>query len=466
MRLCIPVDNTGAGHTSFGRFPLNRDIPKTRDNVMMSNMLMKRKISQLPHLLLRGWLVAAALFLTGETALAEETSQPATMRSPSTVWLEGDGATGGWFGWRSRLSDRGLSPYAAWNGEFFRNFDGGLKTVTDWEGLLEFGVDIDLGTAMAWDGARLHASALWIQDNDDPAADFVGSFDEVSNIAGENALIFYQLYFAQEVCAGALSYKVGQLVLDDDFMVSEYAALFLNSSFGALPVQSANTPAPIFPLAALGGWAQWIPREDVSLQFGIYNGDAGTQDSNEHGVDYDFGSSEGVMVLAEAGIDTTLLGRDATWKVGGYYHSGDFEDFDSGKTESDNFALYVIVDQVLLGTRDESRLAAFFRVGVSPLADRSAIDWNLETGLTVQGFREHDRLGLGFTHSHFSDDFVSAQDRADTPVSHAESIIELTYLSQILPWLSLQPALQFVIDPQNARASDAVVGGLRANVTF
>ena len=204
----------------------------------------------------------------------------------------------------------------------------------------------------------------------------------------------------------------------------------------------------------------------VWLQIGLYAGDAGTPDSNESGFDYDLGSTEGVMVIAETAVDATLLGRETTAKVGGYHHTGDFTDFDSGKSASGIYALYLILDQVLVGNRDQSRLAAFFRLGVSPLDDRSVVDWYLDAGMTAKGLRENDRVGLGFSHAHFGDAFDSAQDRAGTPVTDAESVIELTYRAPLTPWLALQPSLQYVIDPQDDAASDALVGGLRAEITF
>jgi carbohydrate-selective porin OprB len=45
-------------------------------------------------------------------------------------------------------------------------------------------------------------------------------------------------------------------------------------------------------------------------------------------------------------------------------------------------------------------------------------------------------------------------------------VIELTYLAPVAPWFTLQPDIQYVIDPQNARASNALVAGLRATITF
>ncbi|MCA1852997.1 MAG: hypothetical protein LC647_11545, partial [Beggiatoa sp.] len=42
--------------------------------------------------------------------------------------------------------------------------------------------------------ATVHASAFWIQDNDDPSADYVGNFDEVSNLAALETVRLYQAY--------------------------------------------------------------------------------------------------------------------------------------------------------------------------------------------------------------------------------------------------------------------------------
>lgn len=415
----------------------------------------------------RQWrLVATLLLVSVQGVHAAENGGLRPASSRLEAWLGGDGVTGDWFGWRSRLSDHGFDPFGTWTGEVFQNFDGGLKRATVWEGLLEFGVDLDLEKAFGWHGAHVHVSALWIQDDDDPSAVFVGNFDEVSNIAGKETVRFYEAYLRQDLMDETWSIKVGHLTLDQDFMVSDSAALFLNASFGALPVESVNTSAPIYPVAALGAWAQWTPEKDVTLQVGLYQGDTGTQNSNENGFDYHFGSREGVIVLAELGFDSALLGRDGSYKLGGYYHSGAFTDLDSGNTDWGNHAFYLVLDQVLVGTRDENQLAVFFRAGFSPKEDRNMVDWYLDAGLAARGLREKDRVGLGFSHAHFGSDFVSGQRLAGTPVTGAESVFELTYSAPVTPWLTVQPALQYVIDPQNKLASDAFLGALRATVNF
>jgi porin len=413
--------------------------------------------SALPRLLVACWL---ALLLPGAGA-SEDAAEPRPLRG----WLRGDAATGGWLGWRSRLADHGLSPYAVWTGEVFRKLHGGLEQTTDWGGLLEFGAVVDLERAVGWRGAGIHASALWVQADDDASAESAGNFDEISNIAADRSLHAYQLYLEHEPC-DAYRYKVGQLVLDEDFMVSDASSVFINASFGALPVESANVPAPIYPLAALGGFAQWKGKPGIALQLGVYDGDAGTQDSNEDGFGYAFGSEEGAAVFAELQSELAPLGRDATWKLGGYYHSGAFTDYDTGSTAWGTYALYLVADQVLVGTRYGNRLDAFLRAGVSPPEDRSQVLWYLDAGFTARGLREEDRVGLGFSHTRFGSDFVSFRERAGSPTRDGESLVELTYRAQLTPWLGLQPDLQYLIAPQDAAVSNALLVGIRTQINF
>lgn len=382
------------------------------------------------------------------------------------AWLDGDGITGDSFGWRSRLADQGFSPYAIWIPEVFHSLAGGLKIQTEWEGLLKFGAGFDLEKMIGWQGAAFHASALWIQGNNAPSSDFVGNFDELSNIAGNDGVRLFQLFLTQDLDAGTWRIKVGQIALDTNFMISDTAVLFLNSSFGALPVESANSPAPIWPLGALGGMVEWKPRPHFTYRMGLYNGDAGSERSNRHGFGYPIGDRQGVMVMSEFELASAWIGRENRTKIGGYYNSGNFTDFSSGQTVSDNYALYFIIDQIVIGSWDDNVLAAFFRVGWSPLDDRNAVHWYLDGGFSMRGLGAGDRVGLGVSHTRFGNEFVNAQTAAGSPIVDDETILELTYDAQLTPWLSLQPDLQCVIDPLDREASDAVVGAMRGRITF
>ena len=377
-------------------------------------------------------------------------------------WLDRDQFTGDWGGSRTALADRGVSPYMTWTSQITRNFDGGLRSGTDVEGVVELGADLDLEKLGVWNGATIHASGFWIQDNDDPSADFVGNFDEVSNLSALRSVRFYQAYVKQNFFAGKVTAKIGQLALDDNFMISSNSSMFLNASFGSMPVLSANTKAPLYPLGAFGAWAQMNFTSAFRLQMGVYDGDAGTQSSNRHGVDHSLSHHQGAAMMTELGLDK----GGGTCKLGALLHTGEFTDYRTSEVRSGNYALYIVLDQTLIGNRDAQKLGLFLRSSLSPLVECNEVDWYIEAGMTGQGLCDGDRVGIGCSHVSFGGPFVESQRDAGIQVTDSESVIELSYQKQLTHWSMIQPDLQYVINPQNAAVSNALVAAVRIRINF
>jgi porin len=381
-------------------------------------------------------------------------------------WFEREKLTGDWNGRRTVLADRGVLPYATWTSQVTSNLAGGMRTGTDADGLVEFGVDLDFEKMGVWKGASFHTSAFWIQNNNDPSADFVGNFNEECNLAARRTVRFYEAYLKEEFWSGKLIAKIGQLTLDDDFMTSTHSSMFVNAAFGPLPIQSANTRAPIYPLGALGVWTQVRVTKASRLQIGIYDGDAGTQTSNRNGFDYSLSARQGAVIFGEADLDGAIAGIPGTYKLGAFLHTGEFTDYRTGAMLSGNYALYLVIDQVLIGSRDASAMGMFLRSGICPPAARNEVDWYFDTGLTARGLRDSDLIGIGFIHTSFGKAFIESQFSAGTPVTAGESVIELSYQRQLTPWCMIQPDLQYVIDPQSVSASNAYVAALRMKISF
>lgn len=71
-------------------------------------------------------------------------------------------------------------------------------------------------------------------------------------------------------------------------------------------------------------------------------------------------------------------------------------------------------------------------------------------------------LGLAIAHAVNGQSFRTAQAVAGSPVDKAETSIELTYRTQVTPWLAIQPDVQWVINPGiDPTLRDALVLGLR-----
>jgi porin len=82
-------------------------------------------------------------------------------------------------------------------------------------------------------------------------------------------------------------------------------------------------------------------------------------------------------------------------------------------------------------------------------------------------------LGLAVAHASISGNLRDAEDVAESDGStyHSkdkhETVVELTYKSQITPWLSIQPGVQTVFNPgADSSLDDAVISILRFQINF
>ena len=373
---------------------------------------------------------------------------------------------GDWIDHRSALTNNGIVPYGIFTTQLARVFEGGLHTGNSLEGLLEFGADFDLEKLRIMEGATVHASGLWIQDSSNFSATHVGNFDEFSNIAAVSALRLYQLNLRKSFLNQKLSVKIGQVALDDDFMISAQSLLFTNASLGTLPLLSANTSGPIYPLSALGAWGMMEFSKSFSFQSGIYDGDAGTQDNNREGFNYKVNTNQGEIILGEAIFSEEINGQHGTYKLGGYYHTGKFSSYQNGANHYGNQSFYAVFDQALSGPTAHPSLGVFLRSGMTPRTSQNEVDRSLDLGMTGRGFLPDDHAGIAFSHAHFSDAFVRSSKKAGAPVSNDESVIELSYQRQAKSWLIIQPDLQYVINPQNSQARNALVGAVRLRLSL
>lgn len=415
--------------------------------------------------------VSCIAFLMLAAALTSRgTENRADGRAPDGNLWTSDSLLGGWAGpryWpdlRDGAVSSGIHPFAIYTGEFFGNVHGGIERGGVWAGVLDFGVEIDMGVFAGIEGGALFLAGEWIE-GEDPTEKLVGDFNAVSNIAAFDTVRFLQGWYGQTF-GETWSLRAGMLALDDEFMVSDSAGLFLNSAFGPLPTQSANVGAPVWPLSAPGAFVRYEATRGSFVQFGLYDGDAGEESVNDDGLRISLDKSDGAMAMLEGGLVLSFLEQPGACKAGAYYHSGDFEDFTSGGTENGTYSLYFVVDQALWQA-GEGRLASFWRAGWSPPEDRTVVTFYTDFGFNWEGLpgRPADTAGLAYSYTDFGNDYLSALRAGGDPVSTRESVLELTYRAALTPWWTVQPDVQWVFDPHESR-DDALVLAVRTQVTF
>jgi porin len=71
-------------------------------------------------------------------------------------------------------------------------------------------------------GGHLRVSGLSIHNGDPFSPTYVGDLNQVSLLDFPDSLRLWELWYEQKMFSGKLSFKFGQMAIDQDFIVPEY----------------------------------------------------------------------------------------------------------------------------------------------------------------------------------------------------------------------------------------------------
>ncbi|MCB4769633.1 carbohydrate porin [Ancylobacter sp. Lp-2] len=404
--------------------------------------------------------------------------------------------TGDWGGARTALENKGVTITLTQTSDFLANPSGGIRQGSAYDGLFQPEIDIDLEKLIGWKGGNVHVAAYGVQGHGLSQYD-IGNLLTVTSVEAPNGWYLGELWFQQSLLSDALAIKVGRILADQNFVISETAGVFVNSTFGFPGSFAVDLPGggPAYPNAVPG--AQLIVKPDSAwtIQTAIFEG---SPDGSTF-------SADGVLAIAELAHAFTPGKNDhrlaGTYKIGAWYNSERFDDLaiasngaslasplSSGtpRNETGNYAFYVVVDQSLWSEPGAAGqgLSGFARATFTPLSDRNQINWYVDAGLAYTGLfpgRDSDIFGVGFAYAHMSggaSDLARATNAYSGvvgPVPDYEAVLEITYQAAVTPWLSVQPFFQYVFHPggnapdpddPSAAIRDASVIGLRMAVTL
>ncbi len=91
-------------------------------------------------------------------------------------------------------------------------------------------------------------------------------------------------------------------------------------------------------------------------------------------------------------------------------------------------------------------------------------------GLVYRGLipgRNEDEIGVGVAAALNGSHFRRAQQRAETPVDHAEITLEMSYAINVRPEIVIQPDVQYIINPgTDPGVRNALVIGARLQLNL
>jgi porin len=435
-----------------------------------------------------------------------------TAASHSTGLWDRDVLTGDWGGLRSSLENNGLQLGANTIDEVLGNPTGGTRQGVIYEGRLEMLVNLDLDKAIGWSGGLFHVNAYQIHGRGLSANDLGNNLLTASNIEATRSSRLFDLWLQQDLFQGVVQIRAGQLAADDEFATSQYAANFVNSTFGWPGILAADLPSggPAYPLATPGARVKLAPTGALSLSAAVFDGNpAGPGSGNPQLRDASgtsFRVDDGAFVIGEAAYalnqEKDATGLPGTFKLGAWYDSGRFADqhFDTlGRSLASpastgvaaqrrgDYGAYAIADQMIWRKPEttDNGVSAFLRLAGAP-SDRNLVDFYADAGINYKGLipsRGDDVFGIAFAYARISDD-ASARDRdaqnfsgTSKPVRDYEAALEIMYRAQLAPWWTVQPDLQVIFhpggnvadpsDPTGIRTiSNAVILGIRSAITF
>jgi porin len=428
-------------------------------------------------------------------------------RKTTNLW-ERDTLTGNWGGVRTMLQDAGITFGLLDQSEVWGNLTGGLHRGTVYDGLTTASLRIDLRKLVCWPGATFFVNAFQIHGRG-PSANLVGNQQLVSNIEATRDTKLYDLWIEQKLLGGRLSIRIGQEGANDEMMITQYGALFLNSSFGFPGLPAADLPSggPNYPLATPFARVMYQATDQISLTGAIYTSDPappGTGDPQARDASGTaFRLNDDALSFGElwysVNQDPNATGLPGTYKLGFWYSSSRFPDQRRDKaglslanpastgvprSHPGGYAVYAIADQMVWkqpGSKDGG-------IGLFLLAMGAPQSYNLSNlyidgGMNWKGAfrrRENDVFGFGVAYlgispakRGFGNDVIFFTG-SGSRYSSNETVLEATYLYQLSPWLTLQPDAQYVINPgagipsgsSHTPLKNALIMGIRTSLTF
>lgn len=406
---------------------------------------------------------------------------------------------------RQQIKDLGIAISLHERSEVWADISGGGHRSVSYNGITVAKLDLDLAQLIGWSGGEFYTSAFDSHGHG-PSRSFVGNQQLISNIEAAPSVKLYDLWLDQTLLDKKLSIRVGQEGANDEMMVTAYGGLFLNSSFGfpGMPASDLPSGGPNYPLATPFARALYTASDQITLIGGVYNGnpaplgpgDPQLRDRNGTAFVFD----EHMLGFGELWYSPNAKASanlPTTYKIGAWYSSDNFNDqrFDNigsllaspgstGKPRNHvgDWGIYGIVDQMVWqqSAAKDRGIGVFLQLMGGP-SDRNLSNFFAEGGMNWFGpfyRRPNDIVGLAVSYlgispvaRAFSSDLVAFGRAASTYRSN-ETVIEATYAAPVTDWLTLQPDIQYVLNPNagipnnfaNTPLPNALVIGMRATI--
>lgn len=354
-------------------------------------------------------------------------------------------ASESWFQSLEKLKRDGFILDMSYSFDYIDNLSGGARQDSTYQDnfLAGFGI---LGDKFDADGATVYFNVLGNNGHNPGPSVIVGDAQGVSNIEAPDKWQIHEAWYEQ-VFGKNFSVKAGYYDLNSEFDVISTASLFLNSSHGIGPDIAQSVPS-LFPELQPGARLAYNWSQGYYL-LAAYSKNENTMTDNN-------------IVMIEYGKQADVGATLSRYGIGLWYYTHGVTTDLAGNTvaEKNNQGVYALYEKGIT-----SKLHVFLRYGVAE-DELNMFSSYLGLGAVYTGLfdgREKDRFGVAIARADNSSTYKAVTSTA----SSNETNIELSYRAQVTQFFSLQPDIQYVMDPgADTSLSNATVFTVRATIEF
>lgn len=359
-----------------------------------------------------------------------------------------------------------ISYEASYVSDFVSNVSGGVDKGSCYLGMIDIAASINTENANLWKGGELYVQVENTHGST-PTADLVGDLQVFSNIENGNYTYLYQMWYKQHINNSSLT--IGVHDLNSEFLASDYAGEYINSSFGIMPTVSMNVPVSIFPKPVFGAVLSHGLTDLLNIKTAVYDGNPLSLDEEPYNTSFKLNDEKSYFAIAELTYNNGSDLYEGCYKLGAFYHSDPYTDLsDVGKTHNGNYGVYAIADQTMVSNSENTQLGidAFAKLGVSP-TDRNPFAYFWGAGVNLNNIiskRPNDICGvaiaaLGINKELYSNNLFFEKQN--------ETVVEIMYKAAISNNITIQPEMQYIINPGALKnINNAVIALLRTNISF
>ncbi len=409
------------------------------------------------------------------------------LQQPEPSILSQQYLLGDWGGERTKLANEGIIFVLNNIGDLQGDMTGNQEHHATYDGRFRGIVDINFKKLADVDG-EFFFTGLWQYGRNNTAQypDGHGSFGNpyhvntfTSSVGGEESERIDQLWYQQGFADNMFKVKFGQVAASSEFGATDFYDVFVNDELAYAPDALYNIKQSFSPAGKPG----IILTGDLSdltkglyVKAGAFTAYYNPYRPDSNGIYYSDDFNHGMAAAFEIGYNEQNATYPGLYKAGLNGNELSYMNPYTGETYRGDYNAYGVVEKTVyhptgadgkLQTAKGLDLVSEF---IGAPGDRNPLQYEITFGGRYTGLipgRDEDKVDFGVIYSDIGTAFSSAYRTAFGHGLGGETTLELGYQYNPMPWLSIQPDIQDIINPSgDMHRGDILILGLRTIVQF